>query len=142
MQQGALTPSLVAAYGTFLSFQATTNNPYESCGVFQDSQPIWILIVAAGIAAISLGWNAIRAADSTPVLFNSGKKTEGEDNNNASSGNENGGNGQQPSYWSFHLVLMTAAMYIAMLTTGKVIFILTSLSSPIYNRIMLDLPII
>ncbi len=137
--QGILTPSLVFAYATFLSFQAVTNNPYASCGVTNSSQPIWILVVATTIAAGSLGWNALQAAESTPVLFDSAHKspdvvpdadaaaasprsTNGSTLASAGAGAGGDGAAQEPPRWEkawvFHLVMILAAMYVAMLTTG------------------------
>lgn len=130
-EEGAILPaSVVSAYCTFICWSALDSNPYNECKPSTqvlESHHTAKLVIGMVVAALSLMWTTYSASTGIEDLI-TGEKTEHE-NLEAETGRplvegvyDEGfaadEDWSEDRLWVFHLILMTASMYMAMLLTN------------------------
>lgn len=126
VNKGLLTPSLIAAYTLFMTYQALASNPDTMCNP-RTEVPLWMIILSVIINMIAVGWNSWRTADSTEELFKGEAPQEEKTNEDdehlyggttAMQSTEPKTAAVRPKYWLFHFIMFLSGCYVAMMLTG------------------------
>jgi hypothetical protein len=130
--KGLLVPSVLVAYNVLITYQALQSNPDPVCNPqVSESVPIWQLVLLIVFNLFSVCWSATRAAQNTPSVLagppdaaTAAAKAQAQvqAQQAAASGQQSQAAAlskeAEPSWWSFHLVMVLASFYLAMMLTG------------------------